>query len=162
MKHLYAPWRTDYLMGDKKEECVFCSIKEHLDEEKQSVIFYDEYLYVVMNKYPYAAGHIMVIPYTHTDNIESLKEEEWQAISKRVRQGVILLKKVLNAQGVNIGMNLGAIAGAGIAQHVHYHLVPRWFGDTNFVTSISNLRVYPTDFNEICKKLRNKSKEYFI
>ncbi len=162
MEHLYAPWRYSYVSEEKIEGCVFCHIAKNLDDEKLQVLFYDEYCYVVMNKFPYSPGHIMVIPFFHTSNIEELEEEIWQRVSKRVRQAVSLLKQVMPCEGANIGMNLGRAAGAGIEQHVHYHILPRWIGDTNFITSIGETRVYPADFNEIFTKLKNSSSKYFI
>ncbi len=162
MERIYAPWRYEYVKEEKIEDCVFCHISKNLHDEKMQVIFNDELCYVVMNKYPYSPGHIMIIPYTHTDNIEDLKEEVWLRMSKRVQQGVKLLKEVMNAQGVNLGMNLSDAGGAGIAEHVHYHLLPRWKGDTNFISVIGHIRVYPVDFEEIYKKLKIKASLYFI
>lgn len=162
MEHLYAPWRFDYVSEDKIKGCVFCHISKNLTDEKMQVLFYDDLCYVVMNKYPYSPGHIMVIPHYHTDKIEDLDSNVWLQMSLRVQQGVKLLKDVLNAQGVNIGMNLSQAAGAGIAEHVHYHLLPRWSGDTNFIATIGQTRVYPADFNEIFLKLKEKSSKYFI
>ena len=115
-----------------------------------------------MNKFPYSPGHMMVIPHFHTDKIEDLPDDVWQQMSIRVRQGVKLLKEEMPCQGVNIGMNLGKAAGAGIEQHVHYHMLPRWAGDTNFITTIANTRVYPANFDEIFFKLKEKAKEYFL
>ncbi len=162
MEHLYSPWRYDYVSEEKVEGCIFCHISQNISDEKLQVIFHDEFCYVVMNKFPYSPGHIMVIPHFHTSQVEELDEEIWLVMSKRVKQGVKLLKEVMPAQGVNIGMNLGKAAGAGIEQHVHYHLLPRWNGDTNFITSIANTRVYPADFEKIFKTFKEKAKEYFI
>ncbi len=164
MEHLYSPWRTQYVTGnDEIQGCVFCHISSHpQDDEKLGVLFRDEYCIVVMNKYPYSPGHFMVIPHIHIDNVENLGSEIWLQMSKRVQQGVALLKDTLNAAGVNLGMNLGKAGGAGIAEHVHYHLLPRWLGDTNFITSIGGTRVYSTDFENIYKKLLENSSKYFV
>lgn len=162
MEHLYAPWRYSYVSDEKIKDCVFCHISENKDDEKYQVLFSDEHCFIVMNKYPYSPGHFMVVPYFHTSNVEDLEEEVWQRVSKRVKQAVKLLKDVMPCEGVNIGMNLGKAAGAGIEQHVHYHLVPRWIGDTNFITSIAQTRVYPASFNEIFSKLKNNSNKYFL
>ena len=162
MEHLYAPWRYSYVSDEKIKNCVFCHISKNKDDEKYQVLFSDEYCFVVMNKYPYSPGHFMVIPNFHTSNIEDLDDEIWQRVSKRVKQAVKLLKDVMPCEGVNIGMNLGKAAGAGIEQHVHYHLVPRWIGDTNFITSIAQTRVYPASFEEIFCKLKNNSEKYFL
>jgi diadenosine tetraphosphate (Ap4A) HIT family hydrolase len=162
MEHLYAPWRFEYIKEEKIEGCVFCHIAQNLNDEKQHVVFHDELCYVVMNKYPYAPGHMMVIPYFHTDKIEDLSDEVWQRMSLRVKQGVKMLKDIMPCEGVNIGMNLGEIAGAGIAQHVHYHLLPRWRGDTNFISTIGHTRVFPVDFEGIFLKLKENALGYFV
>ena len=162
MEHLYAPWRYDYVSEEKIEGCVFCHISKNIDDEKMQVLFVDEYCYVVMNKFPYSPGHMMVVPFFHTSNIEDLQEDVWMQMSKRVRQGVSLLKEVMPCEGVNIGMNLGKAAGAGIEQHVHYHMLPRWSGDTNFISTLGGTRVYPASFDEIFKKLKDNSSKYFV
>ncbi len=163
MDRLYAPWRFEYVTEEKIEGCVFCHIfQNEKDDEKLGVVFRDENCYVVMNKYPYSPGHMMVIPNIHTDKIEELDDKTWMEMSLRVKQATKMVKDLLNAEGVNIGMNLSKAAGAGIAEHVHYHVVPRWLGDTNFITSIGNTRVYPVDFDKIYKTLKENSLKYFI
>ena len=162
MEHLYAPWRYDYVSEEKIEGCVFCHISKNIDDEKMQVLFSDEYCYVVMNKFPYSPGHMMVVPFFHTSNIEDLQDDVWLQMSKRVQQGVKLLKEVMPCEGVNIGMNLGRAAGAGIEQHVHYHMLPRWNGDTNFISTLGGTRVYPASFDEIFKKLKDNSSKYFV
>jgi len=156
---LYAPWRDEYVTNQKIEGCVFCHISTH-DEEDLHILYKDEYCFMVMNKYPYTPGHFMIIPHFHTDKLEELDTEVWLHISALAQKGVKLLKEGMNAQGVNIGMNLGAAAGAGIAEHIHMHLVPRWPRDTNFITSIGETRVYSTDFEKIYKKIKSLIPEY--
>lgn len=159
---LYAPWRTEYIKEKKNRGCVFCEIsKNPSKDEKNHVLFRDDKCFIVMNRYPYTPGHFMIIPHTHLDNLESLDDETWLRMSFLAKRGVKLLKEKFGAEGVNIGMNLGAAAGAGIAEHIHMHLVPRWQRDTNFITSIANTRVYSTDFEKIYQKLKEFSKEYF-
>ena len=158
---LYAPWRSDYVSGEKIEGCVFCHISKHHDDAKLHVLHRDEHCFVVMNRYPYTPGHFMIIPHHHTDALEALSDEVWLHMSTLAKQGVKLLKEVLPAQGVNIGMNLGGAAGAGIAEHVHMHLVPRWRGDTNFITSIGETRVYSSDFDKIYQKILAAVPNYF-
>ncbi|MFA6742463.1 MAG: HIT domain-containing protein [Arcobacteraceae bacterium] len=162
MEHLYAPWRYDYISEEKIEGCVFCHISKNIEDVKMQVLFSDEYCYVVMNKFPYSPGHMMVVPFFHTSNIEDLEDNIWMQMSIRVRQGVKLLKEVMPCEGVNIGMNLGKSAGAGIEQHVHYHMLPRWIGDTNFISTLGETRVYPASFDEIFKKLKDNASKYFI
>jgi diadenosine tetraphosphate (Ap4A) HIT family hydrolase len=163
MDRLYSPWRSNYVSTTNKiEGCVFCHISSNADDETLGVLYRDEKCFIVMNKYPYSPGHFMIIPHLHTSNLEDLSDEVWAHISIKAQQGVRLLKDVLNAGGVNLGMNLGKIGGAGIEQHIHYHVVPRWMGDTNFITSIANTRVYSTDFEKIYKRLKESSSKYFI
>ncbi len=160
MNHLYAPWRREYVTT-KKTGCVFCDIaKEPKNDNENFVLHRDNYCFIVMNKYPYTAGHIMVIPLEHIDNLENLDEKVWLHISKLGKKCVKMLKKEFNADGVNLGMNLGKGAGAGIAEHIHYHIMPRWIGDTNFITTIADTRVFSTDFEKIYQKLKKDIKEY--
>mgnify|MGYP000911018054 FL=1 len=162
MQKLYAPWRDEYVKGERIEGCVFCHISKHTDDESLGVLYRDEHCFVVMNRYPYSPGHFMIIPHFHTDSLEELDPKVWLHITALAQKGVAMLKNELNAKGVNIGMNLGAVGGAGIAEHIHLHLVPRWMGDTNFITTIGETRVYSVDFDEIYKKLLSVSKKYFI
>ena len=153
MQHLCAPWRSEYFSA-KKDSCVFCDVINSDEDDKNGVLFRAKHCFGIMNLYPYSPGHFMIIPNQHTDKIEELDEQTWFEMSKFVRLGVEILKKELYANGVNIGMNLGKAAGAGIAEHVHYHLVPRWSGDTNFITTISDVRVNGTPFHPLFEKLK--------
>ncbi len=164
MDYIYAPWRTAYITGreeEKIEGCVFCHISEHAElDEKHHVLFRDEDCFVVMNRYPYTPGHFMVIPHRHTDALESLDPKVWLRMSALAQRGVAMLKEGFGAEGVNLGMNLGAAAGAGIAEHIHLHLVPRFSRDTNFITTIGHARVYSTDFQKIYEKLKAMTPNY--
>lgn len=122
------------------------------------VIFRAKSCFGIMNLYPYSPGHFMVVPYAHEEQILSLSLGTWQEMSFFVREGVGILQKALGARGVNVGMNLGTPAGAGIAAHCHYHLVPRWAGDTNFITTIAHTRVCGRDLNEIYERLKAEFK----
>lgn len=154
MEHLCAPWRSEYF-SKKTKGCVFCDVvKHHENDAETGVLFRAKRCFGIMNLYPYTPGHFMVIPYEHVENIESLDEETWLEMSRIVQKGVKILKSELNAMGVNIGMNLGKAAGAGIAEHVHYHLVPRWERDTNFITAISDIRVNGVPFYPLYEKLK--------
>ena len=156
---LYAPWRDEYVTNHDIKGCVFCHISKN-DEEKLHILYKDEFCFMVMNKYPYTPGHFMIIPHFHTDKLEDLDPIVWAHISKLAQQGVKLLKNTLNAQGVNLGMNLGQVGGAGTAEHIHLHLVPRWMGDTNFITAIGDTRIYSTDFEKIYKKIKSLVPKY--
>lgn len=155
MDYICAPWRSDYFT-EKPTDCPFCSIVSHAElDEKQGVLFRAKFCFGVMNLYPYSPGAFMVIPYEHIDNIENLKADVWQEISFFVQKGVKILKEKIGAKGVNIGMNLGKDAGAGISPHVHYHLVPRWAGDTNFITTIANVRINGVSFHPLYEKIKS-------
>lgn len=151
MQYLYAPWREKYFSQDKKT-CPFC-LNSSIKDAQLGVIFRAKFCFGIMNLYPYSPGHFMVVPYTHEENIEKLDLEMWQEMNFFVREGVKVLKNKLGAKGVNIGMNLGEQAGAGIAKHCHYHLVPRWSGDTNFITTIANTRVCGKNLQKLYEEL---------
>lgn len=158
---LYAPWRDEYVTSERIDGCVFCHITNNeSDAEQLGVLYRDEHCFMVMNKFPYTPGHFMIIPHFHTDKLEELDPEVWLHMSGLAQKGVALLKDALNAQGVNIGMNLGRAGGAGIAEHIHMHLVPRWESDTNFASSIAGVRIYSTDFDKIYKKLKSLIPKY--
>ena len=159
---LYAPWRDEYVTGQKIEGCVFCHISSHAsDDETLHVLYRDEHCFIVMNRYPYTPGHFMIIPHHHTDALEALDPLVWLHMSTLAQKGVRMLKESFGAHGVNIGMNLGKAGGAGIAEHIHLHLVPRWERDTNFITAIGENRVYSTDFEKIYRRLKELSEGYF-
>jgi diadenosine tetraphosphate (Ap4A) HIT family hydrolase len=159
---LYAPWRTEYVAGEKIEGCVFCHISEHPQKDgEHHVLYRDEDCFAVMNRYPYTPGHFMIIPHMHTDRLEALDEKVWLHMSALAHRGVRLLKEAFGAHGVNLGMNLGKAGGAGIAEHIHLHLVPRWERDTNFMTAIAQSRVYSTDFQKIFERIRTEIPHYF-
>jgi len=158
---LYAPWRDEYVTNQKIEGCVFCHISLHIeDDESLHVLYRDEYCFIVMNKFPYTPGHFMIIPHTHTDKLEELDSDTWLHMSALAQKCVRLLKEGFGAQGVNIGMNLGKAGGAGIAEHIHMHLVPRWERDTNFITSIGETRVYSSDFIKIYETIKKLIPQY--
>lgn len=158
---LYAPWRNEYISGEKIEGCVFCHISTHPEDDASlHVLHRDEHCFVVMNRYPYTPGHFMIIPHGHIDALEALDPAVWLHISALAQKGVRMLKEGFGAHGVNIGMNLGRAGGAGIAEHIHLHLVPRWERDTNFITAIAHTRVYSTDFDKIYERLKKEIKNY--
>ena len=158
---LYAPWRSEYIGSKDIMGCVFCHISSHKEDDPDlHVLYRDEHCFIVMNKYPYTPGHFMIIPHMHIDKLEVLPNEIWLHVSDLAQKSVRLLKEGFGAEGVNIGMNLGESAGAGIAEHIHLHIVPRWQKDTNFMTSIASTRVYSTDFEKIYYHLKELIPKY--
>lgn len=161
MHYLYAPWRAKYFKGKHDGACIFCHINESSDDEENLVLFRSKNFYVVMNLFPYNIGEIMINPKRHLANYEDLNEEELFELAKLTKIGILTLKKERKAQGINVGYNLGDIAGAGIAQHLHCHIVPRYFGDTNFITTIGDTRVLGMDFKEIFQGLKKTFEELY-
>ncbi|WP_163564067.1 HIT family protein [Helicobacter suis] len=161
MERLYAPWRSAYLTGEKSGDCVFCGISQnpHLDTQNH-VLFRDAICFVIMNRYPYNPGHFMVIPHQHVDSPECLSLYHWQCLQQRIYEGVKLLY-AFGANGINVGFNIKEAAGAGIAPHLHGHVIPRFNRDTNFITTIAQTRVYGVDFEAIYTNLKAKAIQYF-
>lgn len=158
MKQLWAPWRMGYILSNKKENgCVFCNAYNSYDDEDKLVIYRDKYAFVIMNLYPYNTGHMMVVPNRHIDSLNFLKPEEELNIFNLVNKSIDVLNRAVSPEGFNVGMNLGRIAGAGIDDHIHIHIVPRWNGDTNFMPVVSDTKVISESISETYKKL----KEYF-
>ena len=144
---LWAPWRMEYILGPKSHDkaCIFCGVAEASLEERREplVIANMPRLFVVLNRYPFAAGHILIVPHAHVASLEDLSLEDHDALFRVVRESCVRLKRALKAEGLNVGLNLGAVAGAGVAAHLHVHVVPRWSGDTNFMPALADTRVMP-------------------
>ncbi|RDU67692.1 HIT family hydrolase [Helicobacter didelphidarum] len=158
--NLYSPWRSKYFTQESDEKCVFCAIAAS-DRDRENHIFYrDSVCFGVMNLYPYMPGHFMIIPYKHVDSPTLLSQDEWLHISVLAQNAIILLEEY-GARGVNMGINIKKAAGAGIPNHLHLHFVPRYEGDTNFITTIGNSRVYGVDFEEIFEKVQSLAKIHF-
>jgi ATP adenylyltransferase len=144
---LWAPWRMEYILGpkDPSRACIFCGIAEASADERRArlVVAVTPRAFVVLNRYPFAAGHIMVVPHAHVASLEDLEPADHDNLFRLVRDSATRLKKALRAEGLNIGINLGPAAGAGVAAHLHVHIVPRWSGDTNFMPVLADVRVMP-------------------
>lgn len=140
MKTIWAPWRIDYLTREKNAECIFCEKPKENMDRKNLIIYRGETGFIIMNRYPYSNGHLMAVPYGHTRRLEELGDRERLEILNLTVKCVEILK-AFKPDGFNIGMNLGRAAGAGIEDHIHFHIVPRWSGDTNFMPVIGDLRV---------------------
>lgn len=155
MKQLWAPWRMGYILSDKKENgCVFCNAYNSDDDENKLVVYRDKYAFVIMNLYPYNTGHIMVVPNRHIDSPLLLKPEEELNIFNLINKSIDVLSRAISPEGFNVGMNLQRTAGAGIDDHIHIHIVPRWNGDTNFMPVISDTKVISESISETYKKLK--------
>ncbi len=158
---LWAPWRYSYVKKAAKSRgggCLFCEAVKKSDEEAL-ILYRGEKAYIIMNLYPYNTGHLMVAPYRHVAGIEDLDDDELLDLMRLVRLSLKLLRRALSPDGFNIGVNLGRVAGAGIEDHVHIHVVPRWNGDTNFMPVIAGVKVIPQDVRDTYRELRRVLKE---
>ena len=142
MELMWAPWRMEYIKkAGQKRGCIFCSQPKIRNRKRTLILAQWPLCYVIMNKYPYISGHLMVVPNRHVAQLENLSEKEGTDIFLLIQKTIKILKKALKPQGINVGLNLGKSAGAGITKHLHYHIVPRWQGDTNFMPVIGQSRV---------------------
>lgn len=153
MERLWSPWRLEYVTGDKSAGCALCEA-HRLPEAQSLVVFSGVTAYIVLNLYPYNNGHLMVVPFRHTASLATLTPEELQEVALLTQRAEIALVKAYGPQGINVGINLGKAAGAGILEHMHVHLVPRWSGDTNFMTVIGETRVLPETLAASAVRLR--------
>ncbi len=156
MEHLWAPWRMEYIRMEKPEGCILCDKPKQDCDALNLILYRGEKNFVMMNSYPYNPGHLMVAPYRHIANLEELTDEECQEHFDVISRSIRVLRQVFKPAGFNLGMNLGKVAGAGIADHIHTHIVPRWQGDTNFMPVIFDVRVLPEALAETYRKLEGK------
>ena len=162
MERIWAPWRIDYILGKEKEAgCIFCDKPQSELDEETLIVHRSDGAYTIMNKYPYNNGHLLVVPYRHVSEICDLEVEENSLLIQEVCKAIQALKKVMRPDGFNIGINLGIIAGAGIAEHVHYHIVPRWAGDTNMMPVLADVRIIPEHLRQTREKLARAFKKLF-
>jgi ATP adenylyltransferase len=153
LRRLWAPWRLEYIQSaDQQDGCIFC-LAPRLDDEAGLVVHRGERAFVLLNRYPYASGHLMVAPYRHEGELGALTAEEALEIHRLTATGVGVLGDVMAPQGFNLGWNLGRIAGAGIVDHAHQHIVPRWAGDTNFMPVLADVKVMPEALESTRRKL---------
>lgn len=159
MKRLYAPWRSNYIKEERDQHkaiklCPFCLQFEENNDQKNFILKRYDHTAVMLNLYPYNAGHIMVLPYEHTAHLAELSEPAKIELMKILTMSIEILKKTLKADGINVGLNLGKAAGGSISEHIHIHVIPRWFGDTNFLMAIADTKQIPFDMHEMYKILR--------
>jgi ATP adenylyltransferase len=147
-QRLWAPWRLDYIKGPKPDECIFCRAAGSDDDAESYVVARGERCFVMLNAYPYNNGHVMVSPYEHVPSIEELDEESLLELMTLTRRALGVLREAYGPDGFNLGVNQGKIAGAGVEDHVHMHVVPRWEADTNFMPVIASTRVLPQSLED--------------
>ena len=157
MESLHAPWRIQYILAPKTpltDVSLFTRIAQSNDDVTHNIIARDRTCYAVLNNYPYNGGHLMIVPYKQVSDFSQLTDEEMLDLMKLMRRCLAALQKVMKPDGFNVGVNLGKVAGAGIAEHLHIHVVPRWNGDTNFMPVIAGTTVVPQALQELAAQLR--------
>jgi len=154
MKQLWAPWRIDYIRGEKPMACILCEKPNSKQDEVNHILHRGAEGFIMMNLYPYNNGHLMVSPYAHVNTLEALSDATTTNLMGMIKASLSALQKAFSPEGANIGLNLGKAAGAGIDDHLHFHVVPRWVGDTNFMTVVGDHRVIPEDINETYRLLK--------
>ncbi len=159
LERLWAGWRAAYVQDAAKspetgaKECLFCELAA-ADPEEALVVAREELVFAVMNAFPYTSGHLMIAPLRHEADLEALKPDEATALMTMTQQAVVALKSAYSPDGLNLGVNVGRVAGAGLPDHVHVHALPRWSGDTNFMTTVAEIRVLPEDLRTSWEKVR--------
>jgi ATP adenylyltransferase len=156
MERLWSPWRLEYVTGDKKPAssgCLFCDAPRPPDPDSL-IVFQGATCYVILNKFPYNNGHLMVVPHRHADSLTGLPPGELHELAELTQRSEAVLREAYQPQGINMGINLGRPAGAGIVDHLHVHAVPRWTGDANFMTVIGETRVLPETLEATAARLR--------
>jgi len=156
MESLHAPWRIEYILAPKPQldESLFTRIAQSDDDEGNLVVVRDRTCYALLNRYPYNGGHLMVVPYKQSPDLDGLTDDEVADLWKLVRRCIVVLKGEMKPDGFNIGINLGRVAGAGIIEHLHVHVVPRWNGDTNFMPVLGQTSVVPQALTDLGNQLR--------
>ncbi len=156
MERIWAPWRIEYIQMKKPKNCMLCAKPGQKEDARNYILHRTDKNFIILNSYPYNLGHLMVATYRHVADLENLTAEERSEHFELVSQSVAVLKQVFGPSGFNIGINLGKAAGAGIEDHVHTHVVPRWQGDTNFMTVLADARVLPEALADVYQKLTGK------
>ena len=144
MERIWAPWRQSYVTNSRPDNgCIFCPNQAGRDDRERLILTRSDHSLMMLNRYPYSGGHLMVAPFRHTAEMDDLSDAELLDLMQLLRKGRALLRRVANPDGFNLGVNLGRAAGAGVEEHLHMHIVPRWNGDCNFMTVVGDVRVIP-------------------
>jgi ATP adenylyltransferase len=153
MENLWAPWRMEYVLGNREPYCIFCSEGNGHTDEQRLILYRGPLVMVMMNKFPYNNGHLLIAPWKHVAGLEDLSPEEMTHIMQWLTISTQIIKHIMLPNGFNIGLNLGSAAGAGVESHLHFHVVPRWQGDTNFLTVLGDVRSIPEHLKQTYAKL---------
>ena len=141
MKKIWAPWRMDYILREDRDKCPFCEALNAKKDKENLILYRGKKSFVIMNRFPYTNGHLLIVPYDHVKDLSELDDETSLDMTKNIKLSSEILKRVMFCQGLNIGLNVGEVAGAGVLDHIHFHVVPRWQGDNNFMPVLSECRV---------------------
>ena len=160
MEKLWAPWREKFILCEKEPGCFFCRTAKEKKDKENLILLRGKKCFVILNRYPYNNGHLMVAPYRHVGQLENLKEEELFELFKISQLCVKIIKAGLKPHGLNLGMNLGKVSGAGVADHVHLHIVPRWTGDTNFMPILADTKIISIGLRQTYKQLKRELKKF--
>lgn len=155
MNFIFAPWRIEYIRAPKAQGCFLCNLPKENRDEENLILYRGESCFVIMNNYPYNPGHLMIAPYRHVGELEGLSKEELLEMMLITQRMLSLLKKTMRPDGFNLGFNLGRVAGAGLEDHIHLHIVPRWSGDTNFMPVIADTKVVPQAVKDTYRALKD-------
>jgi ATP adenylyltransferase len=159
MERLFAPWRIRYILAPKPKDCVFCAAPKESRDRENLLLYRGETCYIIMNRNPYNPGHVMVCPYRHIPSVEDLTDEEMMESMKLVNLSIKAIRKSMSPDGFNVGINIGKVAGAGIAAHLHIHIVPRWDGDTSFMPVLADVQIVPEALEETYDKIKSAIEE---
>ncbi len=155
MDFLWTPWRMDYIMSDKSSAgCVFCNASQQDNDDETLIVARGTHNFVILNRFPYNSGHLMIVPYRHQSSLEALSPETRLEMIEMASQAEHILNQVYHPQGFNMGINLGKSAGAGIDTHIHFHIVPRWEGDANFMSTLGQTRVLPEELPRSYQRIK--------
>jgi len=154
MKRIWSPWRMKYIQNSKSaDECPFCEALEKPDPADQFLLFRGEKAFVILNRYPYTTGHLLILPLEHKENMADLDPETRTEMMELINHALVVLDQIYHPEGYNVGLNMGEAAGAGIPKHLHWHIVPRWVGDTNYMTAVGEVRVLPETLEDTYQKI---------
>jgi ATP adenylyltransferase len=151
---LWAPWRGEYVSGKREHKCIFCPPYEGVAPDERPIIYFDNLVAVMLNKFPYNTGHLLISPVRHVAELEDLSSEELLALMKITQESIRILKECLKPDGFNVGFNLGKVAGAGYPEHIHLQVVPRWIGDVNFLTILDDVRLASNHYLRVYEMLK--------
>jgi len=157
MDYLWTPWRYTYITGaDKATGCIFCETSRENDDRKNRIVHRGKHCFIILNAFPYTSGHVMVVPYEHVDQLTRVSADAAAEMMSLAQRMETVLREIYSPDGLNLGMNIGKSAGAGIAAHVHMHILPRWIGDTSFMATVGETRVLPETLEVTYERIRQK------